>query len=252
MHLPTKVSVEISEFVDDHCSQHPEDYAVVYGSSVYSPDKVTSDVDMFLVSRDADNVAIDSLVAFIKDLHLKNGRSLDAEVPYENKVLYSLAEIDSAVNFSGFEVIDGKIVVPEVKKEAEFLQSDQIKARLALNGLTTPHVVFGKDFAQYHEARVKAGLAITILAISLSEQSRFNLDDLRDALVVGDDGQSGEMFLGYKTEYPIVDEHLVGILNAGLKRLIGCNAIEPWAGGYNIDSKIFDPLMCAQTSYNYN
>lgn len=252
MHLPTKVSVEIGEFVGDHCSQYPEDYAIVYGSSVYSPDKSTSDVDMFLVSRDADNVAIDSLVTFIKDLHFKNGRRLDAEVPYENKVLYSLPEIDSAVSFSGFEIVGGRIIVPKVKKEAEFLQSEQIKARLALNGLTTPHVVFGKDFAQYHEARVKAGLAITILAISLSKQSRFNLDDLRDALVVDEDGQSGEMFLGYKTEYPIVDEHLVGILNAGLKRLAGNNVIEPWAGGYSIDHKRFDPLECVQTGYNNN
>jgi arginyl-tRNA synthetase len=242
MHLPVSISHEINEHFLSHLQDNPEDYICVYGSSVYSPDKLTSDVDLFAVTHGVGKLALDPLVSFIKDLHIRHGRHLDAEVPYENKVHYTAAEVEDAVQFGGFEVQSSHITVPPVRKESAFLQSPAIKARLALNGLTTPHVVFGEDFRRYHIARERAGEAAALLAISLIDRQEVSVPLLRDALTVSETGASGEMFLGYKTQYPIVNEHLSGVLEGGLVRLSKHGVVNPTLDGYQVPFETFDPL----------
>jgi len=241
MHLPVSISSEINEYILPHIQNNPEDYVCVYGSSVYSPDKLTSDVDLFAVTHGAGKLALEPLVGFIQDLHTRHGRRLDAEVPYENKVLYTAEEIEDAVQFGGFEVDGSRIAVPQVRKESSFLQSPAIKARLALNGLTTPHAVFGEDFTRYHVARERAGEAATLLAISMLNRDEVSVPMLHDALTVSDTGASGEMFLGYKTEYPIVSEHLFGVLEGGLARLSKSGVVNPTMEGYHVPRQTFDP-----------
>jgi hypothetical protein len=248
MHLPVSISSEISEHFAHHLNDNPSDYVVAYGSSVYSPEKVTSDVDVFAVTHSAGKLAIGSLVSFIKDLHIRHGRKLDAEVPYENKVHYTSEEIESAVQFAGFDIQGPHIIVPPVRKEAAFLQSPQIKARLALNGLTTPHAIIGKDFARYHQARLRAGEAATLLAISLQGQQEFTIDHLRQALTTSKTGASGEMFLGYKTEHPLVDEYLYGVLGGGTERLAKQGVIHPTVEGYTVNWNTFNPAKYMQAT----
>jgi predicted nucleotidyltransferase len=221
MHLPSTISNEITGYLSEHLEKHPTDYACVYGSSVYSPDKSTSDVDVFVVTRDDANFEVNKFADFIEDLHLRHGRKLDAEVPYDNKVHYTEREINSAIQFGGFLVIGRRIVVPPVRKEPGFLKSKEIKARLALNGLTTPHAAIGNDFTKYHRSRELAGEAATLLAINLSKADEFSVGDLQEALTASQEsGASGEMFLGYKTEYPLVSEYLQGVLSGALERLV--------------------------------
>lgn len=242
MHLPVSISNEISEFFTPHFEENPEDYVCIYGSSVYSSEKETSDVDMFVVTHNAGALALGPTVDFIQDLHRRHGRTLDAEVPYENKVHYTATEMDAALRFGGFEVNGQHISVPTVRKEPSFLNSPAIKARLALNGLTTPHSAVGVDFNRYHANRAKAGEAITLLAISLCDEEAFTIPDLHHTLTTDRQGASGEMYLGYKTEYPVVAEHLSGVLSGALGRLTEHGVVSQVGDGFIIDRRQFDPL----------
>lgn len=241
MHLPLSVSSEISTHFAPHIEENPQDFVCVYGSSVYSPDKKTSDVDLFMITNKSGKIALDPTIEFIRDLHIRHGRHLDEEVPYYNKIHYSAAEVEEAVQFSGFDVSGASITVPPVRKEKSFLEGPAIKARLLLNGLTTPHVVIGKDFSHYHSARERAGEAVTLLAISLLEREEFDVGILHDTLTTGKDGESGEMYLGYKTEYPLVKEHLQGVLSGAVERLAGQDIIHSTNEGFVIQRDTFDP-----------
>ncbi len=241
MHLPLAISNEVSAHFAPHIKENPSDYVCVYGSSVYSPDKLTSDVDLFVVTHGVGKLAIEPLVGFIRDLHARHGRRLDEEVPYQNKIHYSGIEVEGALRFSGFEVNGPAITVPPVRKEAAFLNSTAIKARLALNGLTTPHAVIGEGFSRYHTTRERAGEAAALLAISLLGREEFDIPLLHDALAVSSTGASGEMFLGYKTEYPLVSEHLNGILGGAVDRLAKHGVVDATTQGHVVDWGTFDP-----------
>ena len=242
MHLSVSISSEISNHFENHIKDNPTDYVCVYGSSVYSPEKITSDVDMFIVTHGAGKIALSPFVEFIRDLHHRHGRKLDAEVPYENKVHYRHTELESAIQLGGFIVEGSKVIVPPIRKEADFLNSPEIKARLALNGLTTPHAVIGKNFSQYHVSRERSGEAITLLAIGLIDDEEFVINNLHEALTADRLGASGEMYLGYKTEYPLVREHLFGVLNGALDRLTKQSIIQSTNQGYIVNKADFDPL----------
>lgn len=243
MLLPLTVSNEITSYFSEHIDQNPQDYVCVYGSSVYSSEKRTSDVDLFVVTHTLDSLALSSLIDFVKDLHIRHGRILDAEVPYENKMHYTAQELEHATEFGGFQITGKEILVPPVRKEPSFLRSSEIKARLALNGLTTPHAALGKDFSKYHLARDRASETITLLAINLFHEDEFGVNDLHDALSVEQNtGMSGELFLGYKTEYPIVSEHLKGTLGGALDRLAINGVIFSTSEGYGVKRNEFDPL----------
>lgn len=242
MHLPTSISSEISDYFYAHTLGDPSDYLCVYGSSVYSPDNTTSDVDMFFVTHGSGRVALSSFVDFIQDLHRRHGRRIDAEVPYENKVHYTAAEVESAIQLKGFEVDGPRVSVPPVRKEASFLGSPQIKSRLALNGLTTPHAVVGKEFARYHTSRERAAEAVTLLAVALLDDDEFGIENLHGVLTTSRSGASGEMYLGYKTEYSPVREYLYGVLSGALDRLVKQDVIRSTSQGYYVDRENFDPV----------
>lgn len=251
MHLPLGITKEITDYFEDHLEKHPHDYICVYGSSVYSPEKTTSDVDLFLVTQSPTYLAIGSLVTFIKDLHTSHGRKLDAEVPYENKVHYTDQEVEYAVQFGGFEVHGNRIVVPQIQKIPSFLGSAAMKARLALNGLTTPHTVIGNDFSRYHYSRTRAGESATLLGISLQSEQDFDIHMLSEALTKNQSGKQGELYLGYKTEYPIVQDHLYGTLAGGLDRLEDAHVVERSGDIYHVDWGNFSPYdYMARTALN--
>lgn len=225
MHLPQAISKDIIAYFKSHTEVSDDDYACVYGSSVYEGLESRSDIDMFVVTH-GKNISLDGLIAFISRLHAKHGRNVDVEVPYENKIHYTAEEIDAAAHYAGFGVTETGISIPAIKKDLEFLSSPAIKARLALNALTTPHVVYGVNLRSYDQARENAEDAITLLGADLtaSESMTFTLEDLHRNLVADKNGDSGEDFLGYKTEYPVVAEYLYNLLDRATVRL-ACNGM---------------------------
>lgn len=238
MRLPEMLNQEISSYIDPHLEQQPLDYICVYGSSVYSADKTSSDVDMFVVTHTEQAFGVNSLIGFIKDMHTRHGRKIDEEVPFENKVHYSSSELAAALTFSGFDLSDeGNISVPPVRKEPAFLNSPAVKARLALNALTTPHAIIGKDLSHYSTTVRAAEVSATFLAANLANDSAFSVTDLYNALTESEDGQTGEMYLGYKTEYPAVESHIDEVLDRGLTNLVNDGVFKKQGKNYGFINK---------------
>lgn len=242
MRLPEAISSEIADYVSPHILQCPQDFVCVYGSSVYSEESWLSDIDLFAVTHNKQEFRIDNLVRFIKDMHDRHGRKIDEEVPFDNKVHYTGKEVDDALAFSGFDVDNGVIAVPLIIKEAEFLGGAAIKARLALNALTTPHLAIGDDLSRYRAVVKRAETSATLLAVNLIRRSTFDVPDLYDTLTEGDDGQAGEMYLGYKTEYPIVGDHLHKVLEHGLTSLATDDILIEQGSGYRLADPSVDPI----------
>jgi hypothetical protein len=254
MHLPDTISSDLNAYFNAHFDDFPQDYVCVYGSSIYSPDKRTSDVDLFAVThRKAGQqsllAASPSLAEFITGFHIEHGRRLDTEVPYDNKIQYTAEEIENAIQFGGFQVEGSKIIVPSVKKETSFLRSPAIKARLALNALTSPHLVIGEDLTRYQVARRRASEAATLLGVSLLDREEFDVPMVQAALTTSESGAVGEMFLGYKTEHPIVGEYLRSVVDDSLSRLSKeSGMVTPSSHGYTINRESFDPPKYMKTT----
>jgi predicted nucleotidyltransferase len=238
--LGSVIAEDISKYFKPHLIKNDTDYLCVYGGSTYKDEETSrSDIDMFVVTH-GEQIAIDGLITFISQLHEKHGRKADEEVPYENKVRYTSSEIDSAVTYGGFNVANGKITVPHIEKNQAFLSSPAVKARLALNALTTPHIAYGDDLRHYTAARTRAEDSVTLLATQLVEKKEFGIEDLYERLVVSSDGRTGEMFLGYKTDYPIVSEYLRNVLDASTDRLSRVDIIQRHNNTFSIPDD-FDP-----------
>lgn len=242
--LPSDVSFEISTYFESHLTRQPEDFICVYGSSLYKDANSRSDVDLFLVNQDDTPIkpaALRSMANSIRNMHVRLGRKIDEEVPYENKLCYTPDEITGVLCFAGFVVNEASIMVPPVIKDADFLNSPEVKARLALNALTTPHVAIGKMLHKYHRTKELAENSATLLAASVVGNQEFDHQDLYDALAKGKNGEEGEMYLGYKTEFPAVESHLHQVLGDGVDRLVREGTFGVSGEMIHLESETFDP-----------
>jgi predicted nucleotidyltransferase len=186
-------------------------FVCIYGSSVYKPEISTSDID-FLVAGSTERISqIDTqdLAAFVTELHIREGKEIDTEVPYCNKLTYSFDFLNRALMYEGFSQNgDGHLYVPRVVKTTEFLGSQAIKLRLAANALTTPHIILPEE-SRFYQRYVKLfEICMTLLGIDISGEDSFSAADVRRALVVNEHGEEGEMYLGYKVDQEMVEVRL--------------------------------------------
>lgn len=190
-------------------------FSCLYGSQAYGVSTEKSDIDvMFAVKNEAD-VDLSELIRCVVDFHVSHQISLDHEVPYENKILITYDELEKAVNLGGFAVSDDRIVIPEIVKTAEFLSTPAVKMRLALCALTSPHVVFGNNSEKYQTHKQLAERNIVLLAIDLVHDDTFSREAILDVLLNGKNGETDEMYLGYK-KYPVVLEYLRSLIERQL------------------------------------
>ncbi len=251
--LPSEISAEIEAFFAPQFEPEQGDFVCVYGSSLYKGPEATSDVDLFVVSHDPAGISGDSLkrmATFIRDMHVRHGRKIDEEVPYENKIHYTEDELSDALCLMAFEETETGLGVPKVVKTAEFLNSSAIKARLFLNALTTPHAVVAPSQHRYVVAREGAEDAVTLLAASLCRTEEMTPQDLYERLTVGPDGEVGEMHLGYKVEHPMVADHLETVLDGGICRLVNRGVFEATDDGVRVDVSSFNPVASMYNSLN--
>jgi predicted nucleotidyltransferase len=242
--LEAAIALDIKAYWDPCLAECETNYLCVYGSSVYEKDCNKSDIDLFVVT-DARDFALSGLVNFVNSLHETHEREIDVEVPYANKVLYTSNEINQATSYSGFTVNGSVITIPPIEKTQEYLSSPAVKARLALNALTTPHLVIGKNYTKYNAARSRAEKAVTLLSAQLTKQPEFTVDDMYDALSFDDCGNTGEMFLGYKVEHHIVEKYLRELLYYRVERLVNENILEKSDESYRV-CKDFNPVVYMQ------
>ncbi len=219
----TKIRSHLSRITSSEGLQPDKAFCCIYGSVAYGADSPNSDLDLFFAT-DSENVTtenLNNLIDAVTDLHTGMERPLDDEVPLGNKLLYSFDEIKTATELECFKSPSGDFFIPPVIKDCEFLSSRNIRDRLVLNALTTPHIIFtqNKKLAEYFEKR--AAMAITIVGIALAQTvERITINDIVDALL-GEPDQEGELFLGYKRERGEVVRHLGQITQECTRLLVG-------------------------------
>jgi L-2,4-diaminobutyrate decarboxylase len=186
-------------------------FVIIYGGSTYKQYS-NSDLDLlFYIEKPTKNI-YPSIQNYIDDLHQRYELSKDEEVPSSNKLLYVGDEIHQAERLECFN-LDNKpsSIVNKVVKSKEFLSSHEIKIRLIINAFTTPNIVIGNEgLANKYISTISK--SITGLSILLNDSSEFTMDNLYDRLVNNARGISGELFLGYKAEFPEVEVKLKYIL----------------------------------------
>lgn len=218
------------------------DFTCIYGSSIYHPVKISSDIDLFIASDSTTlhtAAALDQLTHTVSNLHLRYGRHIDEEVPFANKLIYTHNDLDDATDLNCFVTDDasGEVAVPPVVKTSEFLNGRNIKLRLALNALTTPHIVIAEDPHIYQRHRLAAEVGIVMTGISQQEGDTFGPEDIYISLTIDRHGNSGEMHLGYKTEYAAVKEHLDNVIERTLGRLSASGILKGAGGVYEKPSR---------------
>ncbi len=239
---------EIKTFFDPYLKRNPRDFLCVYGGSLYK-DRPDSDVDLFVVRQDnqpMSEFSLENITEFVRDMHSRLGRKVDEEVPFHNKLCYTVEELVAALCFSGFDVDDAKIIVPDIIKSSEFLSGPEIKARLVLNALTTPHKIFGEDLTRYYRIRDVAEDSITLLALGMVKAKTFSWHELYEKLTTGPNGEKGEMYLGYKDSFPVVIEYLEHVLERGVNRLSGQGILKVYGDRISRTDNLIDPRTIMQ------
>jgi hypothetical protein len=122
---------------------------------------------------------------------------IDDEVPHENKLLYSYNDLEEAVQGKGFRAANGRIVVPPVIKEVDFLRSRDISLRLLLNALTSNNILLYGDPHLHQQKRDQASKNFVQMMYSIDGVNSFTLEQFLDS-IQGRNDATGELYLGYK------------------------------------------------------
>lgn len=184
-----------------------------YGSYATGMQSKESDIDVFFAVEYVKPEDVVDLTRFIVQYHLDRGLKQDEEVPYDNKLVVSYDDVESAVKLYGLETRGGRIHIPPVVKDKKFLSSLAVRYRLIFNALTSPHNFVGRDRKSYEDFRRIAEESLIRLAHELLKPgSEANPVNLTQALLQGPGMEEGEMFLGYKGNTRTVD-HLLSIFS---------------------------------------
>ncbi|MEK7152740.1 MAG: hypothetical protein AAB834_02230 [Patescibacteria group bacterium] len=175
--------------------------AICYGSTVRDG-STTSDLDMLIVERSASADAWrTSFTESLISLHTATGRMIDLEVPYQNKLFYTVGELACSLSHTMFWE-GGAFAIKTFEGSADddpYFASPDMKLRLGLNAFSSAHVFLGGNKAWHsqlgHAATISLGhLAAQIVGPAI-ETAPFT--EIKAALVTSSDGASYKDFLGY-------------------------------------------------------
>jgi methionyl-tRNA synthetase len=210
-YLVSQLTKEISSYFGNRSF-----FACIYGSHATGKNNENSDIDVLIATAKYSQEDLTIVKGIILEFHRTHKLHIDNEVPYDNKLLISYKDLNHAANLNGFIKKGDTIIIPQVVKDKKYLESKKVKLRLALNALTSPHIMFGNDEHMYAKIKEKAEKNIAKLSISKQKNDTYEVTDLVNALLTGDNGEEGELYLGYKN-YPSVVRHLTQFLNKQTK-----------------------------------
>ena len=197
---------------------------IVYGSSCT---KITShDLDICIISdSEFNNAEISRLIELIKSFSQEHGFEIDEEIPYINKLLYTTTEVETYFFKNTFITPSGNYDIPDTHKSATFLSSEEMKKRLLLNILTTPHAILSGDRTFVDLATRKAWFIIIDSIYNFCDCKIKNIDQFICNMCKNwKSGQEGEFFLGYKPDrseqIEYIRKHLTKYLPAYFERVI--------------------------------
>lgn len=199
---------------------------VLYGSTVFGVN--TSDLDLcFFREQMLPKYEFEKLKNFTHDFHVSNNLRIDEEVPYDNKLIYTHDFIESTLTNPPFPRQNNKIIVPQIQKSHEFLNSIEMKKRLLLNILTVKHAIIGKDCDLIDSYIDRAWEVMLKTVISYSEKEEFSFQEILECLYEDPfNKNSGEMYLGYKTNLQAKMDFIEEQVDLELDRLIDENKIQ--------------------------
>lgn len=175
-------------------------FVCVYGSYISNHYSETSDMDIFIAVEKQNADDFDKVVNYFIILCARNNLKLDDEVPHKNKLIVSYDDVHQALLLRSFVKNGFRYHVPPIVKSKEFLASPEIRWRLILNALTSPHECVCGDTQKYNIFKTNAEKAIMQLAYGLTEAMSPTHSEILTVLFLGPNGEGGEMYLGYKKE----------------------------------------------------
>jgi len=174
---------------------------IFYGSNIYN--ESCSDLDVCLVFNENLNSEIkqkmiERTILFQKSFNLR----IDEEIPFENKLIYTLDELQEVFTNSPFR--DGEnFKLDDIVKTAEFLSSSIMKKRLLINLLTTDHKVVNDKDNVIKKFEDMAWKEILLMLKNVFNTDLTCVDNVLDHLYVNPKTHyGGEMHLGYKLANP--------------------------------------------------
>lgn len=179
---------------------------VIYGSSALGNNALLSDIDLMVFTRDVDPALRKAVEAMFRYTMAEEGILLDAEVPFERKLVVSIPFAVNAAR-SG-PPVDEVGHVLSIRKTTEYLGSDEMLKRLIFNVLTTPNKIISarngcsRVFRQLEQDA--SDTLVTLIRGINGDRVKTPEDFVRFAS--SDGTRSGEEYLGYKARDNVVEK----------------------------------------------
>ena len=176
---------------------------IIYGSNIYN--ESSSDLDVCVVIHDYDKLLESKIIDKTIQFHKKHNLKIDEEIPHDNKLVYTISEIENTLSNPPFYA-DGKVIINDIVKTKEFLSSKEMKQRLLLNMLTTDHLTIGIDMTEYEKKAFEIIIDVIKKYYNITNNSE---DEILECMYKNRyTNAQGEMYLGYKKKYPAKDNYL--------------------------------------------
>ncbi len=185
---------------------------IIYGSNIYN--ESSSDLDVCLILEKTDKELEQRMISKTLEFHKKFGLTIDEEIPHTNKLIYTVSEVNEALNNPPFYE-NGKVVIHDIVKSEKFLSSEEMKQRLLINILTTDHLTIGASTTKYEKRAFS--IIIDVIKRYYSITNNCESEILECMYKNKYTNAEGEMYLGYKKKYQEKEDYLKKKIHEVLK-----------------------------------
>ncbi|KAF3030314.1 hypothetical protein E8E11_002132 [Didymella keratinophila] len=198
-HIETKLDRNIRDFLGER-----DHVTVIYGSSALCENAILSDIDLMIFVHDAEPSLRKGLEMMFRSIMQEEGILIDAEVPFERKLLVPIQLASKAVD-SG-PPLDEAGRVLGIRKTHDYLGSEEMLKRLVFNVLTTPNKILSVRGGIVDDVRRLEHEAASKLVNLIRTVNPGKVNTAEDFVefASSDGARSGEEYLGYKRRSNVV------------------------------------------------
>ena len=193
-------------------------FAFIYGSFAYGVETSNSDLDLMIAIDKITRIEKRDFIKYILDIHNRFYLKIDEEVPHDKKLLVNFKLFEKGLSGGGFKLSGEKIIIPEIRKEKVFLESDEVIMRLALNSISGNNIFICGNKNLYELYKKKSIENILKLIISINYLDKFTIEDLIENMI-SNGSYEGELYLGYKRKLPVIN-YFKSIFSKFLQELV--------------------------------
>ncbi len=205
---------EMYNHIKSYCAEKNFLSVVFYGGFADISSEKKSDIDLAIIVDSYNEHEKEYLIMYVKEIMLQNGYILDYDIPYENKVLYTIDECNEVVKkvpcfnyrYLCFE---------EIQKNEAYLNSHTMRMRLLTNILMTQKIVLGDSISQYEKKCLKSVVRCAYYEIG---KKNVTIEELTDKLLYSKCGNTYKEYLGFSKE-----KH-EGYLRDTIKKIVNDNS----------------------------